>query len=198
MTGVSYCQPTASSIARARLHRTAAETRVPVSAGEMSDQRELRQRACRVLTTRAQFSKVSIRPRISRWVSSVAGRPLAIRTLDAGGDNPIPYLPLPAGESSALGMRRIRTSLWRPHLLEVQLRALLQVRPAGQCRILLPMITDIAVPLLAMGAYEARLAANHCDLAARLAASLVISSASSGMHPRVSVRMQSARLSGPI
>lgn len=73
----------------------------------------------------------------------LAGKPLVIRTLDAGGDKPIPYLPLPAEENPALGLRGIRTSLWRPDLLEVQLRAMLRL-PAGQGRILLPMITDVA------------------------------------------------------
>ena len=72
------------------------------------------------------------------------GRPLIIRTLDIGGDKPIPYLPLPPEDNPALGLRGIRTSLWRPDLLEVQLRALLGVRPAASLRILLPMITDVA------------------------------------------------------
>jgi phosphoenolpyruvate-protein phosphotransferase len=71
------------------------------------------------------------------------GRPLIIRTLDIGGDKPIPYLPLPAEENPALGLRGVRTSLWRPDLFETQLRALLQVQPHGQVRILLPMITDV-------------------------------------------------------
>jgi phosphoenolpyruvate-protein phosphotransferase len=70
------------------------------------------------------------------------GRPLTIRTLDIGGDKPIPYLPLPHEENPALGLRGVRTSLWRPDLLRIQLRAILRVRPTGQCRILLPMITD--------------------------------------------------------
>jgi phosphocarrier protein FPr/phosphocarrier protein len=70
------------------------------------------------------------------------GRPLTIRTLDIGGDKPIPYLPLPHEDNPALGLRGVRTSLWRPDLLRIQLRAILRVRPAGQCRILLPMITD--------------------------------------------------------
>ncbi len=73
----------------------------------------------------------------------LAGRPLIVRTLDIGGDKPIPYLPLPAEENPALGLRGIRTSLWRPDLLRVQLRAILRVQPAGQCRILLPMVTDV-------------------------------------------------------
>ena len=70
------------------------------------------------------------------------GRPLVIRTLDVGGDKPIAYLPLPPEENPALGLRGIRTSLWRPELLDLQLRAMLAVRPAA--RILLPMITDVA------------------------------------------------------
>jgi phosphoenolpyruvate-protein phosphotransferase len=74
----------------------------------------------------------------------LGGRPLIIRTLDIGGDKPIPYLPLPPEDNPALGLRGIRTSLWRPDLLDVQLRALLGVKPAEQLRILLPMITDVS------------------------------------------------------
>jgi multiphosphoryl transfer protein len=76
--------------------------------------------------------------------TALAGRPLVIRTLDIGGDKPIPYLPMPAEANPALGLRGVRTSLWRPDLLRVQLRAILRVQPAGQCRVLLPMITDTA------------------------------------------------------
>ncbi len=71
------------------------------------------------------------------------GRPLVIRTLDVGGDKPLSYLPLPAEVNPALGLRGIRVSLWRPELLRAQLRAILAVEPAGQCRILLPMITGV-------------------------------------------------------
>ena len=51
---------------------------------------------------------------------------------------------MPAEENPALGLRGVRTSLWRPDLMRQQLRAILGVRPYGQCRILLPMITDVA------------------------------------------------------
>jgi phosphocarrier protein FPr/phosphocarrier protein len=74
----------------------------------------------------------------------LSGRPLTVRTLDIGGDKPIPYLPLPHEDNPALGLRGVRTSLWRPDLLRVQLRAILAIRPEGQARILLPMITDPA------------------------------------------------------
>ncbi|HEX6571076.1 MAG TPA: phosphoenolpyruvate--protein phosphotransferase, partial [Steroidobacteraceae bacterium] len=70
------------------------------------------------------------------------GRPLTIRTLDVGGDKPLAYLPMPVEANPALGLRGIRTSLHRPDLLREQLRAILRVEPAEQCRILLPMITD--------------------------------------------------------
>ncbi len=76
--------------------------------------------------------------------NALAGRPLIVRTLDIGGDKPIPYLPLPTEPNPALGLRGIRTSLWRPDLLRTQLRALLAVQPYEQCRVLLPMITDVA------------------------------------------------------
>jgi phosphocarrier protein FPr/phosphocarrier protein len=75
---------------------------------------------------------------------ALGGRPLIVRTLDIGGDKPIPYLPLPHEDNPALGLRGVRTSLWRPDLLRAQLRAVLAVRPEGQARILLPMITDPA------------------------------------------------------
>src|SRR5690606_16855969 len=48
--------------------------------------------------------------------NTLQGRPLVIRTLDIGGDKPIPYLPLPAEDNPALGLRGVRTSLWRPDL----------------------------------------------------------------------------------
>jgi phosphoenolpyruvate-protein phosphotransferase len=83
--------------------------------------------------------------RCYQQVARILGsRPLIIRTLDIGGDKPIPYLPLPPEDNPALGLRGVRTSLWRPDLLEVQLRAMLRVQPMGLVRILLPMVTDVA------------------------------------------------------
>jgi len=74
---------------------------------------------------------------------ALGGRPLVIRTLDIGGDKAAPYLPIPAEENPALGLRGVRVSLWRPHLLRTQLRAILRVRPEGVCRIMVPMITAL-------------------------------------------------------
>ncbi|MBO9708217.1 MAG: phosphoenolpyruvate--protein phosphotransferase [Caulobacter sp.] len=75
--------------------------------------------------------------------SALDGRPLIIRTLDVGGDKAAPYLPIPAEENPALGLRGVRVSLWRPHLLKTQLRAILRVKPLGQCKIMVPMIASV-------------------------------------------------------
>lgn len=76
-------------------------------------------------------------------VSAFGGRPVVIRTLDAGSDKPLRYLPLPGGDNPALGVRGVRASLSSPELLREQLRAILRVEPLAACRILLPMITDV-------------------------------------------------------
>lgn len=68
------------------------------------------------------------------------GRPLIVRTLDIGADKPAPYLPMPAEENPALGLRGLRLGLARPELLETQLRALARV--TGDVRIMLPMVVE--------------------------------------------------------
>lgn len=73
----------------------------------------------------------------------LAGRPLTLRTLDMGGDKPIPYLPLPPEENPALGLRGLRTSLFDPALLTEQLTAMVRVH-GTPLRILLPMVTDVS------------------------------------------------------
>ncbi|NQE63527.1 phosphoenolpyruvate--protein phosphotransferase [Caulobacter sp. RHG1] len=75
--------------------------------------------------------------------SALDGKPLIIRTLDVGGDKAAPYLPIPAEENPALGLRGVRVSLWRPHLLKTQLRAILRVKPLGQCKIMVPMVASL-------------------------------------------------------
>ena len=75
-------------------------------------------------------------------VDAFGGRPVTIRTLDAGADKPIAYLPQPREDNPALGLRGIRTSLRYPELLRTQLEALLEVRPLAQCRVMLPMVAE--------------------------------------------------------
>jgi len=89
-----------------------------------------------------------------RIATALQGKSLSVRTMDIGGDKPIPYLPLPREENPALGMRGLRASLWDPALMRTQLRAILRVQPAGQCKVLLPMVTDVADLLAARAIIE--------------------------------------------
>ena len=75
---------------------------------------------------------------------ALEGRPLIVRLLDVGGDKTAAYLPIAAEENPALGVRGVRVSLRRPHLLKTQLRAVLRVAPAGQCKIMVPMVSRLS------------------------------------------------------
>lgn len=69
------------------------------------------------------------------------GRPLTVRTLDAGADKPIPALRMAPEPNPFLGVRGIRAALARPAVLETQLRAILRVAAAGHpIRAMLPMV----------------------------------------------------------
>jgi phosphotransferase system enzyme I (PtsI) len=56
--------------------------------------------------------------------SAFAGRRVVVRTLDAGADKPLAFLPLGAEANPALGIRGLRTARRAPELLAVQLRAI--------------------------------------------------------------------------
>lgn len=76
--------------------------------------------------------------------ATLGAKPLVLRLMDVGGDKPLRYLPMPAEENPALGLRGVRTALARPDLLRTQLRAALRVHPAPRVRLLIPMVTDLA------------------------------------------------------
>lgn len=73
----------------------------------------------------------------------LGGRPLTIRTLDAGGDKLPASLARFSGPNPALGLRGVRMSLALPELFEAQLRAILRASAHGPVRLLLPMLTRI-------------------------------------------------------
>jgi len=71
-----------------------------------------------------------------------AGKPVTIRTVDAGGDKPVPGFTVEEG-NPFLGLRGIRLSLARPEVFRVQIRALLRAAVHGNLKVMFPMI---AVP----------------------------------------------------
>lgn len=70
--------------------------------------------------------------------------PVIVRTLDIGGDKPLPYIQLKPELNPFLGERGIRLCLNRPELFREQLRAILRAAPYGNLRIMFPMVGDIA------------------------------------------------------
>lgn len=71
------------------------------------------------------------------------GRPMIVRTLDAGADKPLAYLGQPAEANPFLGVRGIRLGLLRPDLLDPQLRAIVRVAADHAVRLMFPMVATL-------------------------------------------------------
>jgi phosphotransferase system enzyme I (PtsI) len=70
-----------------------------------------------------------------------AGKPVTIRTLDAGGDKPIAGLTEAGDPNPFLGVRGVRLSLRRLDVFRLQLRALARAAVAGNLKVMIPMVT---------------------------------------------------------
>jgi phosphocarrier protein FPr len=75
---------------------------------------------------------------------ALLGQPVIVRTLDIGGDKPLPYVEVPHEENPFLGERGIRLCLNRPALFRQQLRAILRAASHGHLRIMFPMVADLS------------------------------------------------------
>ncbi len=76
--------------------------------------------------------------RLFAWAQ---GRPVTIRTLDAGGDKPIAGVTIDGEANPFLGVRGLRLSLARPEVFRVQLRALARAAALGPLNVMFPMVT---------------------------------------------------------
>jgi multiphosphoryl transfer protein len=81
---------------------------------------------------------------VYRSIAETMGKlPVIVRTLDVGGDKPLPYIQMQREDNPFLGERGIRLCLNRPELFRQQLRAILRAAPHGNLRIMFPMVGDI-------------------------------------------------------
>jgi phosphotransferase system enzyme I (PtsI) len=80
---------------------------------------------------------------LKELVERMGGRPVTVRTFDAGGDKLAPALGCTIGPNPSLGLRAIRLGLARPELLEAQLAAILRASAHGPVRILIPMVATV-------------------------------------------------------
>ena len=76
-------------------------------------------------------------------LQSAPSQEITLRTLDVGGDKPLPYFPI-TEENPFLGWRGIRLTLDHPEIFLVQIRAMLKASVGQEnLHILLPMITSV-------------------------------------------------------
>jgi phosphotransferase system enzyme I (PtsP) len=76
-------------------------------------------------------------------LQAFAPNPVTMRTLDVGGDKPLPYFPIEE-DNPFLGWRGIRMTLDHPEIFLVQIRAMLKASEGfNNLRIMLPMVTSV-------------------------------------------------------
>ncbi len=71
-------------------------------------------------------------------------KPVVFRTLDIGGDKPLPYFKAPHEENPALGWRAVRIGMDRPAVLRTQFRAFIRGAKGRNIKIMLPLVTEVA------------------------------------------------------
>ncbi|MGE0384460.1 MAG: phosphoenolpyruvate--protein phosphotransferase [Gammaproteobacteria bacterium] len=93
---------------------------------------------------RESFPGEDEQTRIYREVlTAFAPRPVTMRTLDIGGDKPLPYFTVEEA-NPFLGWRGIRVTLDHPEIFLTQIRAMLRANVGvNNLRLLLPMITSL-------------------------------------------------------
>jgi phosphotransferase system enzyme I (PtsP) len=78
-----------------------------------------------------------------RVIESFAPRPVILRTLDIGGDKPLPYFPV-VEQNPFLGWRGSRVSLDHPEIFLTQVRAMLRAGIGhDNMQVMLPMISSV-------------------------------------------------------
>ncbi len=81
---------------------------------------------------------------VYRAIAQVMGqRPVIVRTLDVGGDKPLPSIARPREDNPALGVRAIRLSRRYPDLLRVQLRAVLRAGVGHNLKVMFPLVATL-------------------------------------------------------
>jgi len=76
----------------------------------------------------------------SKLLKAYGDKPVVLRTLDIGGDKPLPCLPLPHEENPFLGNRALRLCLTKEDLFATQLRAALRASVHGCLWLMFPMV----------------------------------------------------------
>jgi phosphoenolpyruvate-protein phosphotransferase len=109
---------------------------------------------------------------------ALGGRALLIRTLDIGGDKPLPYVAMPQEANPFLGLRGLRLCLAQPELFKTQLRAILRVGAEfSNLRVMFPMVSTLQefhAALTLLNAARQELAARAVPFAAQMETGIMV------------------------
>lgn len=112
-----------------------------------------------LLRTEFVFARETSAPNVERQygiykeiLDAAQGKTVVFRTLDIGGDKPLPYVTPSEEENPLMGLRGIRSSMTledttaQMSLFRTQIQALLQLQARGQTnyKILLPMVSELS------------------------------------------------------
>ena len=100
-----------------------------------------RTEVCYLAATEAPDAEAQ-RATYAEALAPFAGKPVVIRTLDAGADKPLPFLNAAPEPNPALGVRGIRVAFDRPELLDEQLAAIVAAADdtGAEVSVMAPMV----------------------------------------------------------
>jgi phosphoenolpyruvate-protein phosphotransferase/dihydroxyacetone kinase phosphotransfer subunit len=78
---------------------------------------------------------------LTEIAEALQGRPLIVRTLDAGADKPVAFLATEPEANPFLGVRGLRLSLKQPDIFITQLNAIKRVAKAHPIKVMFPMVS---------------------------------------------------------
>jgi multiphosphoryl transfer protein len=87
--------------------------------------------------------------------AAIGGRRITLRTLDVGGDKPLPYVFAPVEQNPFLGRRGIRLALEQRELLTEQLEAICRTARQTPTSVMFPMVSTVQELLDSMSVLRA-------------------------------------------
>ncbi|SMF58275.1 phosphoenolpyruvate--protein phosphotransferase [Pseudobacteriovorax antillogorgiicola] len=144
-------QDVLSRASEAALSKDGHQFEVCANIGSLSDSQEgvrLGAEGVGLLRSEFLFLHRDREPTIDEQVSiysdigqALGDRPLVIRTLDVGGDKPLPYLKFPDEDNPFLGVRGIRIHRENPRIITQQVEAICQAAQDHPIAIMFPMVS---------------------------------------------------------
>jgi phosphocarrier protein FPr len=119
---------------------------------------------------------------------ALGGRRITLRTLDAGGDKPLGYVPQRREENPFLGIRGLRHSLLHPALISAQLLAMVRIARETPVSILFPMVSTVAEVIAARRLLDSAIALAGSGTPAGLAAGIMIEVPAAALKARALAR----------